>query len=162
MLETLKLERDLLKAELQGTTVTELEVQEQLKIVHVHLKDHQETIDKFRESFRKKSQILNIQKDLNKSKDELQKKVCVILSFGGTCCMLNHFSRVPIFCNPMDCILPGSSVHGILQARILEWVAISFSRGFFQPRDQTVLCLLHWQAHSLPLAPPGKPLTLGE
>ena len=74
MLETLKLERDLLKAELQGTTVTELEVQEQLKIVHVHLKDHQETIDKFRESFRKKSQILNIQKDLNKSKDELQKK----------------------------------------------------------------------------------------
>ena len=52
----------------------------------------------------------------------------------------------------MDCILPGSSVHGILQARILEWVAISFSRGFFQPRDQTVLCLLHWQAGSLPLA----------
>ena len=32
-------------------------------------------------------------------------------------------------CNPMDCWLPGSSVHGILQARILEWVAISFSRG---------------------------------
>ena len=34
----------------------------------------------------------------------------------------------PTFCNPMDCSLPGSSVHGILQARILEWVAISFSR----------------------------------
>jgi len=33
-------------------------------------------------------------------------------------------------CNPMDCSLPGSSVHGILQARILEWVAIPFSRGF--------------------------------
>ena len=32
-------------------------------------------------------------------------------------------------CNPMDCSLPGSSVHGILQARILEWVAITFSRG---------------------------------
>ena len=32
-------------------------------------------------------------------------------------------------CNPMDCSLPGSSVHGIFQARILEWVAISFSRG---------------------------------
>ena len=32
-------------------------------------------------------------------------------------------------CNPMDCSLPGSSVHGILQARILEWVAISFSTG---------------------------------
>ena len=34
----------------------------------------------------------------------------------------------------MDCNLPGSSVHGILQARILEWVAISFSRGSFRPR----------------------------
>ena len=37
----------------------------------------------------------------------------------------------------MDCSPPGSSVHGILQARILEWVAISFSRGSSQPRDQT-------------------------
>ena len=37
----------------------------------------------------------------------------------------------------MDCSSPGSSVHGILQARILEWVAISFSKGSFQPRDQT-------------------------
>ena len=35
----------------------------------------------------------------------------------------------PTLCDPMDCSLPGSSVHGILQARILEWVAISFSRG---------------------------------
>ena len=40
-------------------------------------------------------------------------------------------------CNTMDCSLPGSSVHGILQAKILEWVAISFSRGASQPRDQT-------------------------
>ena len=37
----------------------------------------------------------------------------------------------------MDCNPPGSSVHVILQARILEWVAISFSRGSSQPRDQT-------------------------
>ena len=36
-------------------------------------------------------------------------------------------------CDPVDCSPPGSSVHGILQARILEWVAISFSRGSFQP-----------------------------
>ena len=35
----------------------------------------------------------------------------------------------PTLCDPMDCSLPGSSVHGILQARILEWVAVSFSRG---------------------------------
>jgi len=42
----------------------------------------------------------------------------------------------------MDCSLPGSFVHGILQARILEWVAISFSRGSFQPRNQTqVSCI---------------------
>ena len=35
----------------------------------------------------------------------------------------------PTLCDPVDCSLPGSSVHGILQARVLEWVAISFSRG---------------------------------
>ena len=40
-------------------------------------------------------------------------------------------------CDSMDCRLPGSSVHGILHVRILEWVAISFSRGSTQPRDQT-------------------------
>ena len=40
-------------------------------------------------------------------------------------------------CNPMDCSLPGSSIHGISQARILEWVAVSFSRGPSPPRDQT-------------------------
>ena len=45
-------------------------------------------------------------------------------------------------CDPMDCCLPGSSVHGIVQARILEWVAISFSRESSQPRDRTqVSCI---------------------
>ena len=43
----------------------------------------------------------------------------------------------PTLCNPMDCSLPRSSVHGIFQARILEWVAISFSRGSSWPRDRT-------------------------
>ena len=43
----------------------------------------------------------------------------------------------PTLCDPMDCSPPGSSVHGILQARILEWVAISFSRRSSQPRDRT-------------------------
>ena len=38
----------------------------------------------------------------------------------------------PTLCHPVDCSLPGSSVHGILQATILEWVAISFSRGIFR------------------------------
>ncbi|XP_040093682.1 centromere-associated protein E isoform X3 [Oryx dammah] len=73
--ETLRRERDLLKADLQGSTARELETQEQLKIAHIHLKEHQETIDKLRERVSgKTSQISHIQKDLNKSKDELQKK----------------------------------------------------------------------------------------
>ena len=43
----------------------------------------------------------------------------------------------PTLFDPVDCGLPGSSVHGILQARVLEWVAISFSRGSSRPRDRT-------------------------
>ena len=47
----------------------------------------------------------------------------------------------------MDCSPPGSSVHGVSQAGILEWVAISFSRVSFQPRDQTcVSCIGRWEA----------------
>ena len=60
-------------------------------------------------------------------------------------------------CDPMDCSLPGSSVHGILQARILERVAISFSRGSSPPRNQTRgtagRFFTHWamrEAHSFP------------
>ena len=56
-------------------------------------------------------------------------------------CSLSH---VPLG-NPMHSSLPGSSVHGISQARTLEWVAISYSRGSSQPRSRTcVSCLLHW------------------
>ena len=48
----------------------------------------------------------------------------------------------PTLCDPMDSSLPGSAVHGIFQARILEWTAISFSRGSSQPRDRTrVSCI---------------------
>ena len=48
----------------------------------------------------------------------------------------------PTLCNPMDCSPPGSSVHGILQAKTLEWVAIPFSRGSSWPRDWTqVSCI---------------------
>ena len=45
----------------------------------------------------------------------------------------------PTLCDPMDCTLPGSSIHGIFQSRILEWVAISFSRGSSRPRDWTLV-----------------------
>ena len=62
-------------------------------------------------------------------------------------------------CDPMDCSPPGSSVHGVFQARLLEWVAISCSRGSFQPRGQThpscISCIgsrfftnwASWEAH---------------
>ena len=52
-------------------------------------------------------------------------------------CVANLFQLCSIFCDPMDCSLPGSSVHGIFQGRIMEWVAISFCRLSSQPRDQT-------------------------
>ena len=59
---------------------------------------------------------------------------------------------------PMDCIPPGSSVHGIFQARVLEWVAISYSRGSFQPRDRTCIPVFPaLQEDSLPAEPTGKP-----
>ena len=48
-------------------------------------------------------------------------------------------SHVWLFCNPMDSSLPRSSVHGVFQARILEWVAISFSRGTSQSKDRTCI-----------------------
>ena len=49
----------------------------------------------------------------------------------------NLKSKFGRFCDSMDCSPPGSSVHGILQARIVEWVAVPFSRGSFQARDWT-------------------------
>ena len=65
-------------------------------------------------------------------------------------------SCIRLFCDLMDRRSPGSSVHGIIPARILEWVAVSSFRGSFWPRDQTrVSCsggwiLYHW--------PPGRPV----
>ena len=69
---------------------------------------------------------------------------CIFLSklLGKERAMLCLVTQLcPTLCNPMDCSPPGSSVHGILQAKILEWVATSFSRGS-QPRDWTqVTCI---------------------
>ena len=61
-------------------------------------------------------------------------------------------------CDPGDCSLPGSSVHGILQARILEWVAIPFSRGFSRARDQTRISCI---ADRFFTEPSGKPIVVG-
>ena len=64
------------------------------------------------------------------------------------CCLVQ-------LCDPVDCSQPGSSVHGISWARILEWVAISFSRGSSRPRDRNASPAL-W-VDSLPLIHQGSP-----
>ena len=59
------------------------------------------------------------------------------------CCLVAKLCLT--LCDPVDCSPPGSTVRGILQARILEWVAISFSRGLSQSRDWThVSCIDRW------------------
>ena len=60
-------------------------------------------------------------------------------------------------CDPVDCSLPGFSVHRILQARILEWVAMPFSRGSSQPRDWTWVYYVSYIGRWIPLEPTGKP-----
>ena len=75
------------------------------------------------------------------------------------CVCAKSLQSCPTLCDPVDYSLPGSSVLGILQARILEGVAMLSSRGIFptQGLNLNLLCLLHWQVGSFPLAPPGKP-----
>ena len=76
-----------------------------------------------------------------------------------TCVHAKCLQSCPTLCNPMDCSPPGSSVHEILQATILEGVAMPSSRGSSPPRDWTRVSyiLLYWQAGSLPLEPLRKP-----
>ena len=64
--------------------------------------------------------------------------------------LLSRFSRVRL-CDTMDCSPPGSSVHGILQARVLEWIAMPSSRGSSQPGSPAL------QEDSLPLSQQGSP-----
>ena len=73
--------------------------------------------------------------------------------------MLNCFHHVQLCETPMDCSWPGSCVHGILQERILEWVAMPSSSMSSRPRYRFwVSYLLHWHLGSLLPAPPGKSL----
>ena len=82
--------------------------------------------------------------------------VCIFLNFFHWClycCLV--VQSCPTLCEPMDCGPPGFSVHEISQARILELVAISFSRGSSQPRDRIhVSCLT---GRFFTTEPPGKP-----
>ena len=75
--------------------------------------------------------------------------------------VLYHYPRLitclaaqscPALCNPMDCSQPGSSVYGISQAKILEWVAISFSMGSFQLKNLTCVSCIGRDWHADPLA----------
>ena len=70
---------------------------------------------------------------------------------------LNH---VWLFCNPLHPSPPGSSGHRIFQARILEWVAISFSRGFSWPRDQSLISCIG--RRSFTTEPPRKPILVSQ
>ena len=81
-------------------------------------------------------------------------------------CVCSVTKSCPTLCDPVDCSLPGSSVHGILQARILEWIAIFSSRGYSRLRDQTliseVFCisrqiLYHWTPWEA-FQMPGRPI----
>ena len=72
-------------------------------------------------------------------------------------CMLS-LQLSPTLCEPTDSSPPGPSARGILQARILEWVAMPSSRDLPDPRIEpaSLVSNLHWQVSSLPLVPPGK------
>ena len=72
------------------------------------------------------------------------------------CCCLIAWS-CPTLCDPMDCSPSGSSVHGILQARILEWVAMPSCRASSQPRDQTQVSCTAGRFSE----PPGNPKNTG-
>ena len=80
----------------------------------------------------------------------------------SVCVHAKSLQSCPTLCNPMDCSPPGSSVHGILHARVLEWVAMPSSKGILPTRrlNLHLFHLLRWQAGSLPIAPPGKPFKI--
>ena len=71
------------------------------------------------------------------TKSNITKKALDTKSQGHVCMCAKSLQSCPTLWDTIDCSPPGSSVHGILQARILEWIAIPFSRGSSQPRDWT-------------------------
>ena len=93
----------------------------------------------------------------NKSYTKLSRRLLSLrtTSLWGCFFICKSILKVSFRCDSTDCSPPVSSVHGIAQATILEWVAISFSRGSFQPRSPAL------QADSLPSEPPRKPYQFG-
>ena len=123
-----------------------------------------------------KNSNISVRKRINRIKSNINKKSC---KEEGVCVwsikyIFQHLVFSPAFlakvrvsevcqscptlCDPMDCSLPGSSLHGILQARVLEWIAIChfLLRGSSQPRDQTRVsripgrCFNFWATREVP------------
>ena len=89
---------------------------------------------KYRVHFLNRNCIINLTQSLNgvrRKQESLELQACLVVQ---SCLTL---------CYPMDCSLPGSSVHRIFQVRMLEWVAITYSRGNFLIQGSNLLCLLH-------------------
>ena len=103
--------------------------------------------------------LLNLPPSCKKKLRHRETKLVFAQLLSGNVCV-KVTQSCPTLCNPMDYSLPHSSVHRILQARILEWVAIPFSRGSSRPRDWShVSCVSALQADSLPSETPGKSQT---
>ena len=76
------------------------------------------------------------------------------------CTRAQSLQLCPILCDPMDCSLPGPSVHGILQARILEWASMPSSKGSSWIRNEKLICYVSYIGRQITyrlLVPPGKP-----
>ena len=89
--------------------------------------------------------------------------ICKILDWPQSSCQFFHVLRCAqvclTLCDPVNCSPPGSSVHGSLQARVLEWAATPSSRGSSPPRDQTQVS--HIAGSFFTPEPPGKPDDMG-
>ena len=75
-------------------------------------------------------------------------------------CSAKSLQSCPTLCDPMNCSLPGSSVHGVLQARILEWVAMPSSREIFPTQGSNPWLLQLMHCRQITAEPPGKPILI--
>ena len=96
---------------------------------------------------KRNEKLINVLMGQNVSKNETNMQMIINLNISSRSVYTWNFNLIidtkesevaqscPTLCDPMDCSLPGSSVHGIFKVRVLEWGAVSFSRGSSQPRD---------------------------
>ena len=89
-----------------------------------------------------KSFLMRVKEETEKAGLKLNIQKTKIMESGPIAAAAKSLQSCPTLCDPVDCSLPGFFVLGILQARILEWVTISFSRGSSRSRDRTqVYCI---------------------